>query len=144
MAALRPIPGQVVRYSYLWADEHHRGHEDGVKDRPCVIVMSVDSLADGTEIVTVLPVTHSPPGDPALAVEIPHATKIRLGLDDARSWIVLSEAHRFTWPGPDIRFVPGKRSLVYGELPAKLFETAQRLFLAALRTRQAELIRRTE
>ena len=33
-------------------------------------------------------------------MEIPLATKARLGLDDARSWIVLNEANRFIWPGP--------------------------------------------
>jgi hypothetical protein len=95
MTAMRPIPGQVIRYSYLWADEYRRGREDSVKDRPCVIVMSVESLDDGNEVVTVLPVTHSPPNEAALAVEIPHVTKLRLGLDDLRSWIVVSEANRF-------------------------------------------------
>ncbi|MFC4594309.1 MULTISPECIES: hypothetical protein [Sphingobium] len=46
-------------------------------------------------MVTVLPVTHTPPTDERLAVEIPTRTKARLGLDDARSWIILSEANRF-------------------------------------------------
>jgi len=32
----------------------------------------------------VLPVTHSPPGEPADAVEIPRPTKQRLGLDGER------------------------------------------------------------
>jgi len=41
-----------------------------------------------------------------LAVEISHETKRRLGLDDDRSWIVLTEANRFAWPGPDLR--PGQ------------------------------------
>jgi len=45
--------------------------------------------------VTVLPISHTPPANPALAVEIPHETKRRLGLDDERSWIVLTEANRF-------------------------------------------------
>ena len=43
-----------------------------------------------------------PPHDPEAAVEIPLATKMRLGLDDDRSWIILTEANRFTWPGPDL------------------------------------------
>jgi hypothetical protein len=33
-----PKPGLVIHYSYLWAHEHARGHEEGVKDRPAVIV----------------------------------------------------------------------------------------------------------
>jgi hypothetical protein len=45
--------------------------------------------------VTVLPITHTPPDATALAVEIPHPVKRRLGLDDARSWVILTAANRF-------------------------------------------------
>jgi hypothetical protein len=58
---------------------------------------------DGNVDLIVLPITHSLPHSSANAVEIPPATKRRLGLDDARSWIVLDEANRFVWPRPDIR-----------------------------------------
>ena len=92
----------MVRYSYLWASEHARGQEEGVKDRPCAVVL-VSTESAGDRIVTVLPVTHTPPANARLAVEIPAATKRRLGLDDARSWVVLTEANRFVWPGPDLR-----------------------------------------
>jgi hypothetical protein len=47
----------------------------------------------------VCPVTHSPPSDPGDAIEIPPATKRRLGLDDERSWIVLTESNRFVCQG---------------------------------------------
>jgi hypothetical protein len=30
----KPEPGLVIRYSYLWHDEHRQGREEGVKDRP--------------------------------------------------------------------------------------------------------------
>jgi hypothetical protein len=76
-----PVHGLVIRYSYLWADEHERGQEEGVKDRPCAIVV-MDK--EGEKLVTVLPVTHTPPSDPALAVELPPPTKRRLGLDEPR------------------------------------------------------------
>jgi hypothetical protein len=79
-----------------------RGQEEGVKDRPCaVILVTADDAGD--QVVTVLPVTHTPPHNLAFAVEIPQATKSRLGLDDERSWIVLTEANRFIWPGPNLR-----------------------------------------
>ncbi|HEY1861594.1 MAG TPA: hypothetical protein VGG61_14635 [Gemmataceae bacterium] len=69
-----PVPGLVIRYSYLWAEEHERGQEEGVKDRPCAIVlMTMDK--EGEKLVTVLPVTHTRPSDPALAVELPPPTK---------------------------------------------------------------------
>ena len=82
-----------------------------------------------------LPITHTPPSSPNLAIEIPHVTKRRLGLDDARSWVVLTEANRFTWPGPDLR--PLRRgeaaSVLYGELPGSLLIKIRNGFLAALK-----------
>jgi hypothetical protein len=98
----KPLPAQVIRYSYLWHAEDSRGQEEGVKDRPCAIVMMTENEA-GAPAVTVLPITHTPPSDRADAIEIPYVTKRRLGLDDERSWVVLTEANRFTWPGPDLR-----------------------------------------
>ncbi len=89
-----PVPGLVIRCSCLWKTEYGRGQEEGVKDRPCaVILVSVDD--GGDRVVTVLPISHAPPADPGLAVELPAATKRRLGLDDERFWVVLTEANRF-------------------------------------------------
>src|SRR5207245_5916426 len=56
------------------------------------------SPSQGEQWVTMLPVTHAPSTNRELVVEIPATTKRRLGLDDARSWVVLSEANRFLWP----------------------------------------------
>ena len=63
----KPVPGLVIRYSYLWLEEHQRGQEEGVKDRPCAIVL-VTQVDDGEALVTVLPVTHVPPNDLTSAV----------------------------------------------------------------------------
>ena len=144
MAFPAPVPGLVIRYSYLWANEHARGQEEGVKDRPCAIVLVVAGDASET-VVTVLPVTHSEPAMARLAVEIPHATKRRLGLDDARSWVVLTEANRFVWPGPDLRAsTPADASSVaYGLLPYALFEDIRLKFIAALKARAARTVPRT-
>ena len=57
----------------------------------------------GHQVVTVAPVTHSASANAEAAVEIPLVTKQRLGLDDARSWVVISEGNECVWPGPDIR-----------------------------------------
>lgn len=93
-----------------------------------------------------LPVTHSPPPDPASALELPAAVKHRLGLDADRSWVVLTEANRFIWPGPDLR--PSRsgdaESVAYGYLPYALFERVRLGFLAALTSRRATTIARTE
>ena len=98
-----PEPGLVISYAYLWHQEHETGQEEGRKDRPSVIVLAVERHVSDTTIVVVLPITHSPPSDPASAVEIPVAIKCHLGLDDERSWIVVAEGNEFDWPGYDIR-----------------------------------------
>ncbi|MGE3477663.1 MAG: hypothetical protein AB7H70_17820 [Rhodospirillaceae bacterium] len=46
-----PVPGLVIRYSYLWRDEFLKGREEGVKDRPCALVL-VTYAEDGDEIAT--------------------------------------------------------------------------------------------
>jgi hypothetical protein len=94
-----PHPGLVIRYSYLWKREQDEGLEDGSKDRPCAIVLSVLDEDEEREVL-VLPITHTAPGNPDDAIEIPAPTKNRLGLDAGRSWIVITEANEFVWPGP--------------------------------------------
>ena len=115
-----PFPGLVLHYSYLWHDQHRQGLEEGTKDRPCVVVLAV-AREDGDTVVTVAPISHAPPRTTGEAVEIPAVTKSRLGLDEGRSWVVVSEINRFVWPGVDLRPVPGKGSYDYGVLPPGLF-----------------------
>ena len=124
-----PVPGLVISYAYLWRDQQDQGREEGVKDRPCVVVVAV-SQEDGERVVTVAPITHTAPRHPKDAVELPAATKRRLGLDEARSWIVATELNRFLWPGPDLRPVPGKPgAFAYGGLPRQLMlQLRERIF----------------
>ena len=56
-----PERGLVVRYSYLWHSEAQRGQEEGVKERPCAIVIAVKRAKDGKNRVMVAPITHTPP-----------------------------------------------------------------------------------
>ena len=73
--------------------------------------------------MAVAPITHSPPHDPNVAVEIPLRVKEHLGLDSERSWVILEEVNIFTWPGFDLRPIKKGQSRVdYGLLPPKLFE----------------------
>lgn len=140
-----PEPGLVVRYSYRWLREHEQGREDGAKDRQCAIIVAVVE-SDGKTRVTVLPVTHSAPTDPAVALDIPGATKRRLGLDDARSWIVLDEGNEFLWPGPDLRPIPGADpdTVAYGFLPPGFFNSLRLRYLALAKARHARKVPRTE
>lgn len=144
MQVPEPVPGLVIRYSYLWSHEAKSGHEEGSKDRPCAVLLTATTKV-GATVVTVLPVTHTPPSDERLAVEIPHATKVRLGLDDDRSWVILSELNHFQWPGPDLRPVPGDPSaeVAYGQLPAALYETIRKRWLAAYDAGKIAQVKRT-
>jgi hypothetical protein len=140
-----PHPGLVIRYAYLWKREHDEGREDGSKDRPCAIVLSV--LDDDGELeVMVLPITHSSPQPPEDAIEIPLATKQRLGLDSERSWIVITEANEFAWPGPDLRPLPGRddSTIVHGTLPPKFFAHVRDRFLGRIADAKAQMVKRTD
>jgi len=139
-----PVPGLVIRYSFLWSHEAQSGSEEGSKDRPCAILLA-STLKGGEHVVTVLPITHTPPTDERLAVEIPAGTKARLGLDTDRSWIILTEANRFRWPGPDLRPVPGDTdaSVAYGLLPAGLYDIVRTKWLAAYDARLVGQVQRT-
>jgi hypothetical protein len=139
-----PHPGLVIRYAYLWKREHEAGREEGSKDRPCAIVMAVTD-DEGESQVLVLPITHTPPHNVADAVEIPPATKQRLGLDGERSWIMITEVNEFLWPGPDLRPVPGgDGSIAYGVLPARLFDVVRDRFLARAQRNRTARVPRTE
>jgi len=81
-----PEPGLVISYAYVWDHEAQSGQEEGRKDRPCAVALAVERQQGGETLVTVLPVTHRQPDDPAAAVEIPRAVKKHLGLDDERSY----------------------------------------------------------
>jgi hypothetical protein len=134
----------VIRYAFSWRIEHLQGREEGAKDRPCALLLVVNDDG-GDRKVVVLPITHTPPHDPGLAIEIPPATKRRLKLDGARSWIVASGANRFTRPGHDLRPLTSGdvATVVYGELPGDLFRRARDLWLSLASSRRS-IVRRTE
>ncbi len=141
----KPISGLVIRYSYLWRGEYLEDREEGQKDRPCAIIAAIRADESGELLVLVLPITHSPPEHADLAVEIPAKVKRRLKLDDARSWVVLSEWNEFVWPGPDLRRLPNADdgSVAYGMLPPGLFATIRERFLATANSGAASRVRRS-
>ena len=75
------------------------------------------------------------------AIEIPEAERARLGLDSDRCWIVVSEYNVFTWPGPDLRPIPGREpsTVIYGRLSRSLFE---KVLIQAQTLLRAKLVRR--
>jgi len=120
VADFKPDIGWVICHAYLWWNEARRGREEGVKDRPCVIVHTRMNEYEETEVY-ISPITHTRPEVPERAIAIPPETKARLDLDREKSWIVTTEVNRFIWPGPDIRDAPDG-GLTYGHLPADLTE----------------------
>ena len=145
MALPEPVAGLIIRYSYLWYREHLEGRDEGQKDRPCAIVAALRTDENGATRVLVLPITHTPPDHPSLAVEIPAKVKARLQLDDARSWVALSEWNEFIWPGPDLRRLPNapNSSVAYGMIPPGLFSTIRERFMSIINTRGAHQVTRT-
>lgn len=139
-----PIPGLVVSYSYLWRNEALRGVEEGRKDRPCVVILTVDG-SDGEWVVTVAPITHSPPTRADEAIVLPLRTKARLGLDDQPAWIMAKDLNQFTWPGVDLRPVHrGANRCDYGVIPTRLLFQVKDRVLAMIRAGRVGITRRSE
>ena len=151
MSLPKPLPGLVIRYSYLWVDDAADGREEGDKERPAAIVMAVDRPASGstgrTETrVYVLAITHSAPAAGAEAMEIPASVCRSARLDAARSWVVLSEFNEFVWPGFDLAVIPGRtpRTMAYGFLTPGFFATVRDRWLAIDATGQLQAVSRDE
>lgn len=146
MALPEPVPGLVISYAYLWRNAALRGQDEGRKDRPCVIILSVEET-DGRKVVTVAPITHAAPAHADSAIEIPAATKQRLGLDSERSWVIAADLNRFIWPGADLRPIRRDGSAyayAYGLLPAGLYRQIRDRVVALARAGQVTATRRTD
>ena len=142
MAHPPPQPGQVIRYAYLWWNEGRTGRKEGIKDRPCGVVLT--RIAEsGRTIVYVLPITHTPPMNEKDGIEIPQATKRRIGLDAERSWIVTTEFNRFTWPGPANR-PTASGDYLYGYMPEKLMRLVLDQVKKRARDNSLKAVTRTE
>jgi hypothetical protein len=70
--------------------------------------------------------------------------KRHLGLDERRSWVIVTDLNAFIWPGIDIYPVPRMPSgtYAYGFLPPRLFEQIRDRIVAIGSIRTAT--RRTE
>lgn len=141
----KPEVGLVIGYSYLWQNEEKQGYVEGRKNRPCAIIFSVVNEED-EQIVMVLPITHTESHNSDDGVEIPLATKKRLGLDGERSWIIISELNKFVWPGPDLRPISRQQTekYDYGFLPPTFYDEIKEKLLSLHEQRRVSLVKRTE
>ena len=141
MALPEPRPGLVVRYDYLWTHEAAAGRDQG-KDRPACIVAATDSLdaAAPCRAATDHPYAarrrygrHRDPGE----------VKQAIGLDEAPSWVIVSEHNVDEWPNAGLSPVPGKPGVfAYGFIPPGLFKQIKSRFLELARQGRTEVVRR--
>ena len=143
MSLPKPVPGLVLRYSYLWANDAATGADTG-KDRPVAIVMTVSD--DAETRVVVLPITHAAPMPGSEALEIPADVCRRAGLDELRCWIVLSEYNEFVWPGYDLALIPGRTppSMAYGFLTPGFFNSVRQALITTLKAKRAVKVLRAD
>lgn len=141
MALPDPKPGLIVRYDYLWSHEAAAGLDQG-KDRPTCLVAASDSLTKPRYVV-LLPITHSPPDANSNGVEIPAKVKRALGLDDERSWVIVSEHNIDEWPNAGLSPLPGRPDVFsYGFIPPGLFAQIKLRFLELARQNKGRAVRR--
>lgn len=141
MAFPDPKPGLVVRYDYLWSSEAAAGRDQG-KDRPTCLVAASDSLTRPRYVV-LLPITHSPPDASTVGIEIPAKVKQAIGLDDAPSWVIVSEHNVDEWPNTGLSPIPGRpNAYSYGFIPPGLFAQIKAKFLELARQKKSAVVRR--
>jgi hypothetical protein len=81
--------------------------------------------------VILLPITHSPPRNDTVGIAIPAKVGRALGLDDAPSWVIVSEHNIDEWPNGLAR-IPGRTDrFSYGFIPPGLFAEVKSAFLEA-------------
>lgn len=141
MALPEPRPGLVIRYDYLWTHEAAAGREQG-QDRPTCLVAATDALLRPRHVV-LLPITHTRPAGDTVGIEIPAKVKRAIGLDDAPSWVIVSEHNVDEWPNGGLSPVPGKRdTFTYGFIPPGLFANIKARVLALARAKKSNAVRR--
>jgi hypothetical protein len=123
-----PRPGLVFRYDYLWSREAALGRDQG-KERPACLVAALDSTI-APRFVVILPITHTPPDKGTVGLEIPAKVRQAIGLDDAPSWVIVSDHNVDEWPNGGLAPVPGRPGVFsYGFIPPGLFAQVKAKFL---------------
>lgn len=141
MSFPEPKPGLVVRYDYLWTHEAAHGQDQG-KDRPACLVAASDNTMRPRYVV-LLPITHTPPSGDTIGIEIPLKVKQSIGLDDAPSWVIVSEHNVDEWPNGGLSPVPGKTGIfAYGFIPPGLFARIKSEFSSLARQKRSGAVRR--
>ena len=135
-----PVPGLVIRYSFLWSREARTGATEGRKDRPCAIVVAIPKdeyrrhegcRRSGN--------AQRSSGSNDLSTAS-GGSQNRFGAQSNSSWVCLDELNVFSWPGYDLRVISGTDRIDYGHLPKSLFEAIRRGVLDLHRARRTKQI----
>lgn len=137
-----PEIGLVIKYDFLWSHERQQGFEEGAKERPCVIVTAIVRKDSGETEVLVAPITHSPPREGTVAIEIPYKLGRHLGLDDDRSYIIADESNTVSWDDAGIVPVTPGKQWAYGRIPKALYDQLRASMLDLLNKRKLKMARR--
>lgn len=141
MALPEPKPGLVIRYDYLWSREAAVGRDQG-KDRPACLVAASD-LTTLPRFVVILPITRTAPAEDTVGIEIPPRVRQAIGLDDAPSWVIVSEHNVDEWPNAGLAPIPGRPEVFsYGFIPPGLFAEIKAKFVALSEQGRAAGVRR--
>ena len=93
--------------------------------------------------MVLLPITHTPPDGDTIGIEIPAKVKRAIGLDDARSWVIVSEYNIDEWPNAGLSPVPRKPGVFgYGFIPPGLFAQIKARFVELARQKKSGAVRR--
>ena len=127
-----PLPeprcGLVIRYDHLRSREAAAGRDQG-KERPACLVAATDP-ATSPRFVVILPITHTRPDKDTVGVAIPARVHDALRLDDAPSWVIVSEHNVDAWPNGGLAPLPGRPGVFsYGFIPPGLFVQVKARFL---------------
>jgi hypothetical protein len=84
--------GDIVRYPYLWIWQRDLGRDEGEKDRPACLAMTIKNETQKLTHLVILAISGTPPTERQNAIEIPALELRRAGLTDTRrGWITVSE-----------------------------------------------------
>jgi len=90
-----------------------------------------------------LPITHSRLGADTVGIEIPARVKQALGLDEAPSWVIVSEYNVDEWPNAGLSPLSGRPGVFsYGFIPPGLFAQIRAKFLELARQNKGRAVRR--
>ncbi len=131
----------VIRYDYLWTREAASGRDQG-KERPACLMAATDPTTS-PRFVVILPITHTRPDKDTIGVEIPARVREALGLDDAPSWVIVSEHNVDEWPNGGLAPLPDRPGVFsYGFIPPGLFAQVKTRFLELYEKGQTGGVRR--